>query len=597
MTSRIESEENFRPKIFIRLWKIDLSYFHIFAILATFTGIFITPVTQGSLRENLLWITARGLSLAGLYLSWLLITKFLEKNNLSPMPLWQILVVGAFGGALQSIYFDIFTWLFMLPRGSDYLTRLMSSALFAGIWLPAQSVTVINFTKFQRTREVIRDELMKLITIDQARNRLQNLDEAIVRKQIENLVVKSQVKANKVLEGALKNKAFESLPNIARSLASDHLRILAHNISELNVVSDSKIPWWAESPKFRSSVSDALQKSIRRRPLNTNWFLLVLIATVSLPIFRKEEWFIALFVLTVIAISSYLIQIIGFFFYTKFNRLPILNLFITTIFTILVPLFFVTFVPGHKPTLRHQIAYAISVVLVTCFGHIAQAGLLRQEELLLIETSALKRARAENAEINFELARITKDWAQHIHGNVQSRLHAYALVLEQAQLNGDADGVERAIEEISRTIKDLDREQSELAISTLEDEIKTTSALWDGIVKIEVEIENEIRNLKQPVVADIKKCLTEAITNSVRHGHADSMTISVFRMGSMARMEIQDNGVGFTNVRRGLGSKTFESSTRSNWTLARSDCGNQTILELNFDLDMPRLGVESTLLN
>jgi malonyl CoA-acyl carrier protein transacylase len=128
-------------------------------------------------------------------------------------------------------------------------------------------------------------------------------------------------------------------------------------------------------------------------------------------------------------------------------------------------------------------------------------------------------------------------------------------------------------------------------------EVEATCALWDGIVDIEIDIESDLRTLRQPVVSDIKKCLVEAITNSVRHGHADSMKISVLKIGSVARLEIQDNGVGFTNISQGLGSKTFETSTRSNWNLARNTSDNQTILELNFELDMPRVGVESTLLN
>ena len=597
MSSQLWTEQNLRPKIAIGLWKIDLHYFYIFAILGTFVGIFITPVRQESLREYLLWITARGLSLAGLYLSWLLMTKFLDRYNLSPMPLWQILLVGALGGALQSLYFEGLSWLFLLPQGSTLLTQLLSAALFAGIWLPAQSVTVINFTKFQRTREAIRTELLELITIEQARNRLQILDEDIVRKQIGNLVSKSQVRANKVLEGALKNRAFEALPSIARSLASDHLRILAHNISELNVYSESKSPWWAIDLNFRTAVSDAITKSIRRRPLNTNWFLLVLVATISLPLFRRDPWLVAIIVITVIAASVYMVQAIGFLLYSKFPRSAMVNLLVTTFFTILIPMKLVDFIPGHTPLLGNKIAFGITVLLITSFGHLAQAGLLRQEELLSIETAALDKARTANAEINFELARITRSWAQHIHGNIQSRLHAYALVLEQAQIRGDADGVERAIEEISRTIKDLDQEQSELASLTLEEEIKATCALWDGIVEIQIQIQDQICALKQPVVSEIKKCLVEAITNSVRHGHADVMKISVAKIDQAIRLKIQDNGVGFSKINHGIGSKTFDVSTKKSWNLARSDCGNQTILELNFDLDMPRVGVESTLLN
>jgi signal transduction histidine kinase len=320
-----------------------------------------------------------------------------------------------------------------------------------------------------------------------------------------------------------------------------------------------------------------------------------LTATISLPLIRKDLWYVALVVISVISISAYLIQSFGFFLYSKFPNLAILNLIGTTLFTIFIPMILVYFIPGHKPAISNQIAFSISVILITSLGHLAQAGLLRQEELLEIETAALQKATAANAEINFELARITKDWAQHIHGNVQSRLHAYALVLEQAQLRGDAEGVERAIEEISRTIKDLDQEQTILEISSLEEEVMTTCALWDGIVEIEIQVQDEIRTLRKPIVANIKKCLVEAITNSVRHGHADAMRVSVIKIGELAKLVIEDNGIGFTEINQGFGSKTFEALTSNSWNLVRNTSTNHTILELNFNLAVPRVGVEPTL--
>ncbi len=587
--------KNLTPPIFLRRWMINLDYFFIFATFGTLLGLLIEPGPGASFREYLLWLTARGLSMALVYPLWLVTVKILDKFHLSPMPLWQILTIGAIGGALQSVLIEIFIWLFILPNNSSSIARMLSAALFASIWLPAQSVTVINFTKFRRMRGSIQEQMLQLETVNQARSRLKMLDEEILRKQIAELVGKSQEEANLVLEGAIKGGSKETLPNVTRGLASEQLRLLAHHISTLKVSTETKKHWWVVEQKFSTSISDAVFRSIRTRPLNKEWFLLVLIATVSLPLFRQREPMVALSVLAVIATATFLIHWIGFLLYSVFTRARMLITILITLSTILIPTSLFQFVPGNIPTKRNGIGYAISVLLVTIFGHLAQAGLLQQKEMLEFESSALLRAKTENAQINLELARITKNWAQHIHGNIQSRLHAFALVLEQAQMRDDAEGVERAIEEISRTIKELDREQSQSSILPLADEITATCGLWNGIIEIIIDIQNEIRALKRPIVSEINRCLIEAITNSVRHGHADAMKVSMIKVGKTIRVEIRDNGIGFGHVVKGLGSKTFEVSTKNNWDLVRNASDSETTLTLNFDLTVPRVGVEPTL--
>ena len=594
-TELLRAEKNLTPQIFLRRWRINLQYFFIFATFGTLLGLFVEPGPGATFREYLLWLTARGLSMTLLYLFWISVVRILDKYHLSPMPLWQILFIGAVGGAVQSILLEIFIWLFLLPNSAGSTARMLSAAFFAGIWLPAQSVTVINFTKFRRMRGSIQDQMLQLETVDQARGRLKMLDEEILRKQIADLVGKSQEEANLVLAGALKNSSTANLPEITRGLASEQLRLLAHNISALRVSTETKKHWWVIEQKFRTSISDAVFKSIRTRPLNKEWFLLVLIATVSLPLFRQRDPYVALSVLAVIAASTYLIHWVGFWLYARFANAALLITALVTLSTAVIPISLFNLVPGNTPTGRNEIAFAISVLLVTIFGHLAQAGLLQQRELLEIESSALQRAKSENAQINFELARITKNWAQHIHGNIQSRLHAFALVLEQAQMRDDTEAVERAIEEISRTIKELDREQSQTAISSLEDEITATCGLWDGIVSIELEIQDEARLMRHQIVSEINGCLTEAITNSVRHGHADQMKTSINLSKNFIVLEVVDNGVGFSAITRGLGSKTFEASTQGNWELVRDTQESQTILTLRFPSNVPPVGLEPTL--
>jgi signal transduction histidine kinase len=574
-----------RPKIFIRRWRIDLRYFYIFGIFATFLGIFLDATKGETIRGYLLWMTARGLSMAGMYIFWLTVANFVDRRNLSPMPLWQILVLGGLGGAVQTICFELLIWLFLLPSTSNIYIRLASAAFMAGIWLPAQSVIVINFTRYQKMYESIQDQLIQLETVKQARKRLRALDEDILRKQIVDLVLKSRDKASAILERALDDKSPANLPDVARGLASDQLRVLAHEISELNLATESKKHWWNIDKRFSASVPGAILKSIRTRPLNPEWFLLVLLATISLPLFGQRGLLVASSVLAAIAIVCYLIHLVGFFLYARYPRSSLLNTFLVTTFTIVIPILLLGRIPGNTPTVRNEIAYTLTVLIITGFGHLAQAGLLQQEELMAIEKSTLDRSKKENADINMELARITKTWAQHIHGNIQSRLHAFALVLEQAQLRDDTEGVERAIEEITRTIKELDREQTASVALTLEEEIAATCSLWDGIVDIRSDIQREIRSLKAPITSDMNRCLIEAITNSVRHGHADRMMITFFAIGEEIRLEVKDNGVGFTKIGKGLGSKTFDAATGNRWDLVRNAMNNETTLTLNFALE------------
>jgi len=221
------AEEILTPPIFLRRWRINLEYFFVFASFGTLLGLLVEPGPRASFREYLLWLTARGLSMALLYPLWLVVVKILDKFHLSLMPLWQILVL-----------IEIFIWLFLLPNNSSSIARMLSAALFASIWLPAQSVTVINFTKFRRMRKSIQEQMIQLETVDQARGRLKMLDEAILRKRIAELVGKSQEDANLVLESALKNKPINTLPEVTRGLASEQLRLLAHHISTLSISKD-----------------------------------------------------------------------------------------------------------------------------------------------------------------------------------------------------------------------------------------------------------------------------------------------------------------------------------------------------------------------
>ena len=589
------SPRELRPRILLKFWRIHLDYFYIFGVLGTLVGLFVEDLGNRTSREFTLWLIAKGLSMTCVYFFWRSIKGLLGMRSITGISLWSILSIGAAGGIVQVFCLEFFIKLLFLPDNSTLETRLIGSALFASIWLPVQSVTVLNFGKFRKLRISLQDQLLEMEVVDLARKRLQVLDEEIINTQIDDLVSKSSDMVNRQWENAVSNQSSEKLPEVTRALATEHLRVLAHDISDLKTPLKAGKHWWSLDQRLSLSFFDAIIRSIRSRPLNPEWFVMVVVGTVELPLLRRENWPVNFYVLLIIAATTYVIHRLGFLLFKLSAKEAVLITVAVYLASVIVPFLFIDLIPHNESNQRYRIAFAVILALVTLIGHLAQAGLIRQEDLIGIEKETLEKIKLENAQVNLELARITRKWAQHIHGNVQSRLHAYSLVLEQAQLREDADGVERAIEEIRRTLLDLNAEQIQIYSESLEKEVESICELWDGIVSFNLNIEPALKDLQDPKVSDITKSVSEAITNAVRHGSAENIDIEIYKRNETLFLKVQDDGMGFSEVKPGLGSNVFDSATEGNWNLVRDAFNRKTILTLQINLAVPRVGVEPTL--
>ena len=587
--------QDLRPRILLKSWGLRLDYFYIFGALASLVGLFVEDLGAQTFRDYSLWLIAKGLSIVGVYGFWRLIKVFLDTRGINTIALWSILLIGAAGGFFQTYCLKFFITLFYLNDNSSLEIRLISSAIMAAIWLPAQSVTITNFLKFRKLRLSLQEQLLEMEVIDLARKRLRVLDEEIISTQIGELVSRSSLTVNREWEDAVLSKSKEKLPEITRALATDHLRVLAHDISDLRTHPSVGKHWWSIDERLSLTLFDAIIRSVRTRPLNPEWFVLVLVGTIELPLFRRQDWPVSLYVLLIFAITTYLIHLLGLLLFKLSPKEAIFINVTIYVANAIIPFQLIKLLPQYEPNPRYPIAFAFVLLVVTLSGHLAQAGLIRQEDLIGIEKETLEKIKLENAQVNLELARITRKWAQHIHGNVQSRLHAYSLVLEQAQLREDADGVERAIEEIRRTLLDLNAAQNQIYSESLEEEVASICELWDGIVSFNLIIEPTLKDLLDPKVADITKSVSEAITNSVRHGSAENIDIEIYKRNETLVLKVQDDGMGFSEVKPGLGSSVFDSATEGNWNLVRDAFNRKTLLTLQFNLAVPRVGVEPTL--
>jgi signal transduction histidine kinase len=575
-----------KPQLGIRSWRIDISYFYILAILGIFLGLFIENSRDKSLRSLILWSAAKSISFMILYVFWKGIASLLIRKNKKTISSISILTIGAAGGLIQAIVVELLIVLLLLDNATSVASRLLSSAIFAAFWLPAHSVTAGNFTKFRNMRESLHEQIASMGSVDMARKRLFLEEKKMLDQTIDQLLVNASDSAQHYFNQAVANKAESDLPMIVRSLASDHVRVLAHKITEISIP-QKNLDWRLIFQKNQlRSFLEVFQISLKTRALNPEWFTLIIIVTISLPLLRRSDYPVNIFALIFLGTTTYLVQQLSYNIRIRSNKLQEIQTILSTTLNIFLLIGILYLIPGNNPRPASQFALAVVVVAITIIGHMAQAGLLRQNDLMQTEKFALEKMEVESAFINMELVRISKKWAEHIHGNLQSKLHAYSLVLEQSQENRDLEGIEAAIEGINQVFKDFRKIDAEDISQSLGQEVTKRCGQWEGLIEISIDMNEDTSELLLTNIVEIGDCINEAITNAVRHGGASKIEVQARKDSNFINFLITDDGNGiFQNV-PGFGSRMFDSATGSNWKLFKDSSSSATVLTLAFVLNL-----------
>lgn len=96
----------------------------------------------------------------------------------------------------------------------------------------------------------------------------------------------------------------------------------------------------------------------------------------------------------------------------------------------------------------------------------------------------------------------------------------------------------------------LEKMDLEKAISKMMEELKNTA-------NIDIVFKNQVHPLKflEDEEEVIYRVVQEATTNSVRHGHADKISIEISKKEEWLTIIVKDNGLGCKEVEEGFGLK------------------------------------------
>lgn len=155
---------------------------------------------------------------------------------------------------------------------------------------------------------------------------------------------------------------------------------------------------------------------------------------------------------------------------------------------------------------------------------------------------------------------------RNLHDGVQGRLLALALQLRQAESEdpnarlvfGEAvDSLRSAIDEL-RT----------LASGSMPERLTTgglSSALADFCGRIPLPVTLEVTSARfRPDVEEVAYyVVSEALTNAVKHGHADAISVTVADKGGVLAIEVADDGSGGADPRAGSGLRGLGERVRA----------------------------------
>lgn len=169
---------------------------------------------------------------------------------------------------------------------------------------------------------------------------------------------------------------------------------------------------------------------------------------------------------------------------------------------------------------------------------------------------------------------VSHRWAIYIHGKILTRLAATSLKLEQSVAINDVDRFDAGIDRIKALLENPTQEFDE-GFSDLQSEIASRLDPWEGLISISVSIDPSLASLVNPRVRDCGEAIEEIVSNSVRHGGSQNISVYVTQTTHPdILIHVEDDAtkpLPLVVSRVGLGTRILNLVSDGRWTIAHQD--------------------------
>jgi signal transduction histidine kinase len=232
------------------------------------------------------------------------------------------------------------------------------------------------------------------------------------------------------------------------------------------------------------------------------------------------------------------------------------------------------------------LSFAITL-MVSAVGAVLRGEEAANQRLLEVVTSKEVDALVADREI----ARASRELAEHLHGTVQSRLLAMAFALDEAAGRDDDEAFRMAVtqarEALGQAIAVTDR------ASDLSEALERVASLWRGFVDVRSRIDPQLPALAPALVDQVSRVVEEGVGNARKHGDARRVVVVVCAVGADLSVTVTDDGSGPSDGVAGMGSAWLEFVAPGAWSLAPGPDGRGAVLDVRLpmrDLRQPSVG-------
>ena len=522
-------------------WELDLYLY--FSIIFLFPSSLSEKSVTSSFTHFWHWSLVKFIQLVISYLFFRVVQNFINRSGRRNLYLYQIALIGFVGGSASTIVF-YFTLNYsnFLNTERNYLSFLISNALMGLVWLPICCATSVAFRRFIEMNELLSSKLSIKVINEIKQSQL-------FKSAVEN---EDRITSNQIIKIIENSKGDDDRKNGLKSVGFKRgIKLFAFK---------------DEVTKFFSVGIKSLKVnrySIQHKPLNPLYFTFILTFIVALSVFKNDQSYHALVIVSYFAVYTYFFHSLQMIFYRKVKNwvwlatlCDVLNLLVLIATGYVLNEYYDFFATFNTSMTTTYITVVFLYFFLYFTGHISQSASIKYWEHKKNLEKYLNSDSFKLKILNQELEKDGLKWEQIIHGKLQSRMISKSV----KEKSGSDD---QFIAEIKDLItQSLDTTSKNTANPT--QIIELVSKPWSAVIDIQSEIDQSIAKqvLSPSVTQTVTDVLEEAITNAVKHGGAERMWLVIKADSSNSlQIQVKNNGAPVGKIKRqSIGTKLFNQS-------------------------------------
>lgn len=543
--TELPEQPTFRDRIGGR-WAIS---WQAFVITVPFAVAALVVSSTRSWQEGALWIVVGliGAIVAGIWILLMHRTVFRDRASQPVSLAWALahpaitVTFGIVGTVLASVALG-------LPQESGPSSRVVPTLVIGTLWSVVITLMLEARWRFGRERELLIERAVQQQLAAMQEAEVADSIRASLQTEITHQLARTRAGIDERLA------SIEHDASKATAAASDLRRAAAQTVRPLS----HELAQRTERTYPRPGIIAVLRNIVERQPFRPLPVSLIYLISTGAREFESSGWLGGLIAICVTVALIWLTMSVA---NAAMQRWPHRHaaLFIAGIALIEFPSVALqpvrsqlTGVPTDWPGTAISIGFGIVIILITSgFGSLraTRADLLRTfaTDVKEEEVATIARSRA--------LAGVARDVAGLLHGPIQTKLVACAMVIDQAAITGDVEKVNEALHQARTVLEQPMPVPNENLNETLADVVERKAALWSGLAQITVTIDAGIAHMTGPVITDIATVVEEGIANAIQHGSASEITVAIDQPDDRLDIRIRDNGTGPSNGTPGLGSR------------------------------------------